>query len=237
MVEACHLPEACPCAAALSVRTARPWLACGLLLAAALSSSCADQQKVRETELTELLVLLAGHYDNTEQVQADAHRALHPPHDPLSLAIVPVDDPVIGDHVFYVQEMAADDPRRVMVQRVWTFGTENKAIVQSVWTLKEPLRWRDGHENPDVLKGLMNQDVVPVRGCNLIWKKSGAGFTAVNDAKTCRSTSRATGGTVQIDTRMELDANGLGLAENATDASGQLVEGRTDEPFVRFRKR
>ncbi len=82
----------------------------------------------------------------------------------------------------------------------------------------------------------MNQDVTPVRGCNLTWKKSGEKFTASNDLKTCHSTSRSTGGTVRIDTRMELEPAELSLAENATDLSGQLVEGRTDEPFVRFRK-
>jgi hypothetical protein len=41
---------------------------------------------------------------------------------------------------------------------------------------------------------------------------------------------------VRIDTRMELEAAELSLAENATDMSGHLVEGRTDEPFIRFRK-
>jgi hypothetical protein len=213
------------------VGAAMAWLAVAML-----SGSCADQQKQRETEMIELLVMLAGHYDNTAQVQSDVQHGVHPAHDPLALSVVPVDDPLIGEHVFYVQETAADDPRRVMVQRVWTFGAEDKGILQSVWTLKEPLRWRGAQQDPDMLRSLLNQDVSPVRGCNLNWKKSGEKFTASNNPKTCHSTSRLTGGTVQIDTRMELDANGLSLAENATDMAGQLVEGRTDEPFVRFRK-
>ncbi len=207
-----------------------------LLATAMLCSSCADQQKKREAEMTELLVMLVGHYDNAGQVQADAQRGVHPAHDPLALTVVPVDDPLVGEHVLYVQETAADDARRVMVQRIWTFGVEDKGIVQSVWTLKEPLRWRGAQQDPDMLKSLMNQDVTPVRGCNLTWKKSGEKFTASNDPKTCHSTSRSTGGTVRIDTHMELEASELSLAENATDTSGQLVEGRTDEPFVRFRK-
>jgi hypothetical protein len=205
-------------------------------VAAVLLIACADQQKARELDLAELLGLIAGHYDNAAQVEADARRGLHPPHDALALDIVPVDDPLIGEHVFYVQEMAADDARRVMVQRVWTIDVVDKNIVQTVWTLKEPLRFRDAQHDPDLLKSMMNQDVVKVRGCNLTWKKLGEKFTAGNDPKTCRSTSRVTGGTVQIDTRMELDANGFSLAENATDAAGQLVQGRTDEPFVRFRR-
>jgi hypothetical protein len=214
--------------------------ALGCLMVAALSSSCATQEKSRDAELTELLVLLAGRYDNTGQVQSDIQHGVHPPHDPLALAIVPVDDPLIGEHVFYVQEMAADDPRRVMAQRIWTFGSADKddkgGLVQSVWTLKEPLRWRDAQQDPDILTSLTSRDISPVRGCNLTWKKSGEKFTASNTPKTCHSTSRLTGGSVQIETRMEVDASTLSLAESATDTAGQLVEGRTDDPFVRFRK-
>ena len=209
-------------------------LAC--VAVAALLGACADQGKARELDLAELLGLIAGHYDNTAQVEADVRRGLRPPHDALALDIVPVDDPLIGEHVFYVQERAADDARRVMAQRIWTIDAVDKKIVQTVWTLKEPMRFRDAQHDPDLLKSMMNQDVVKVYGCNLTWKKVGDTFTAGNDPKTCRSSSRMTSGSLQIDSRMELDANGLSLAENATDAAGQLAQGRTDDPFVRFRK-
>lgn len=214
-----------------------PRVAVALMLVALASLvACADQQKVREGELAELLVQLAGRYDNTGQVRTDIQQGVRPPHDALALVLVPVDNPGIGDHLFYVQEMAADDPNRVMVQRVWTFGIQGKDIVQSVWTLKEPLRWRDAQRNPETLESMVNVDVSGVRGCNITWKKTGDKFTGANDPKTCRSTSRLTGGTVRVNTRMEVDGNELSLAETATDAAGQLVEGRTDEPFIRFRK-
>lgn len=214
----------------------RPAAAAVIACMAVALGACADQQKANEADMAELLVQLAGRYDNTGQVQADVQHGVHPAHDPLALVIVPVDDPLIGEHVFYVQEMAADDPNRVMVQRVWTFGVQNKSIEQSVWTLKEPLRWRDAQRNPEMLESLVNQDVTPVRGCNLTWKKTGDKFTAANEPKTCRTTSRLTGGTVRLDTRMEMEGNELSLSENASDAAGQLVAGRSDEPFIRFRK-
>jgi hypothetical protein len=207
-----------------------------MCIAVASLGACTDQQKVREGEMAELLVQLAGRYDNSGQVRADVQHGVRPPHDALAIVLVPVDNPGIGEHMFYVQEMAADDPNRVMVQRVWTFGVQDKRIVQSVWTLKEPLRWRDAQRNPETLESMVNVDVSPVRGCNITWKKAGEKFTGANDPKTCRSTSRLTGGSVRIDTRMEIEGNELSLAETATDAAGQLVEGRTDEPFIRFRK-
>src|SRR5690349_9789356 len=73
----------------------RAAVALGCLAAAVLSSSCADQQKAREGEMTELLVMLVGHYDNTAQVQSDTQRGLRPTHDPLALTVIPVDDPLI----------------------------------------------------------------------------------------------------------------------------------------------
>ena len=208
----------------------------GLLALMCLLGSCTNQTKLREAELEQLLEWLPGQYDNAAQAQADTRAGVQPPHEALALAIVPVDDPVIGKYVFYVQEMAADDPRRVMVQKVWTIDLTDKGIVQTVWTLAEPLRWRDGQRDPDLLRGMMNHDVAQATGCDLIWKKKGEQFVAANDPKTCRTTSRATSGTVQIDTRMELDAVGFGLAENATDVNGHLAQGRTDEPFYRFQK-
>ena len=56
---------------------------------------------------------LAGSYDNLAQSRAS------PDHAPLRLMIAPVQAPLVGEHVFYVQEMAADDPRRVLAQHLY----------------------------------------------------------------------------------------------------------------------
>ncbi len=223
--------------AASAILPSTPLARTGLVVLACSLTACTNQTKLREAELEQLLAWLPGQYDNTAQAQADTRGGIQPPHEALSLAIVPVDDPVIGTNVFYVQEMAADDPRRVMVQKVWTIDATDAGIVQTVWTLAEPLRWRDGQRDPDLLRGMMNHDVAQARGCELTWKKKGEKFVAANDPATCRITSRTTSGTLRIETRMELDAGNFGLAENATDAAGQLTQGRTDEPFYRFQKR
>ncbi|MBV9317588.1 MAG: hypothetical protein JOZ34_09010, partial [Gammaproteobacteria bacterium] len=53
-----------------------------LVLAALLLTGCTDQTKVHETELSELLVVLPGHYDNTAQVEAEAGSHASRMHDP-----------------------------------------------------------------------------------------------------------------------------------------------------------
>jgi CpeT/CpcT family (DUF1001) len=189
-----------------------------------------------EEELQELMQWFPGHYDNTAQVQADIHQNVQPPHDALAIDIVAIDAPMVGDHVFYLQETAADDPRRVTSQRVIAFGVVKKDIVQTVWTLAEPRRWRDGQRNPDLFKSMMTQDVNSTKGCSLRWKRDGAKFVGADEPKTCHGASGAGGGLAHVEFRAELGPEEYATAELAFDNAGHLVRGRRDEPFYRFRK-
>src|SRR5262249_18332455 len=96
-----------------------------LALAAALGAGCSDQGKVREEEMTQLLALLPGRYDNSAQVEADL-RAGSAAHERIALVIAHVYTPRLGHHVFYAQEMAADDPRRVLSQKMYSFESDEK---------------------------------------------------------------------------------------------------------------
>lgn len=180
--------------------------------------------------------MLPGHYDNLAQAQADVRHGIQPPHEALALDIVPIDAPMIGDDVFYVQECAADDPRRVTGQKVIMFGVVKKEIVQTDFALAEPHRWRNGQLNPDLFKSLMTQDVRSSKGCSLRWKKSEAHFVGANDPKSCHGSSGPGGGMAQIQSRAELGPDEYATADLAFDRPGHVVRGRQDEPFYRFRK-
>jgi hypothetical protein len=197
---------------------------------------CATQAGLREAELQEMLQLLPGHYDNAAQVQSDAQHGVQPPHEALALDIVPIDAPMIADHVLYMQEYVTGDPRRVTAQKVLMLGVVNKDIVETVQTLSDPQRWRNGQLTPELFSSLMVQDVYSVKGCSLRWKRKDSGFAGANDPKTCHGPGRGGGGLAQIDYRAELAPEELALAELAFDAGGHLVLGRQDEPFYRFRK-
>src|SRR5580704_17075731 len=76
---------------------ARAALAAATMLAAlGLLNACADQSKLRESELTQLLDWLPGRYDNTAQADSDAQRGVQPPHDRMALIIVNVYTPRLG---------------------------------------------------------------------------------------------------------------------------------------------
>src|SRR5690606_1339353 len=80
----------------------------GLCTALLLLAACASQPKRHEVFLAELAAVLPGSYDNIAQARASgAHAALR-------VVIAPVQAALLGKHVYYVQEMAADDAQRVM---------------------------------------------------------------------------------------------------------------------------
>jgi hypothetical protein len=161
-------------------------LAAGGIAAALLGlGGCTDQTKVYEGELTQLLAVLPGRYDNTAQAETEARTGVRPAHDAVELTITHVYTPRLGHHVYYAQETAADDPRRVLSQKMYAFQVDEKrGVVETLYQFVEPLRWRDGQRNKDLFTSLESDDVQP-EGCQLLWKRKDAGFVATHDPKVC----------------------------------------------------
>jgi hypothetical protein len=212
-----------------------------VLLVAAVACLAA-QPKREEVMLAELTAMLGGSYDNLAQSRASSE------HPALRLLVVPVDAPGVGDHVFYVQEMAADDARRVLAQRLYvlTVVPKREQAIMTQLEFNEPARWRDGHLKRDLFRALLMQDLRLRSGCDLLWvrkpaerpkgAKTPVAFVAATGS-TCRASSRVTGETVKVEQRMELDAEGLALFEQQRDAAGALVSAELADGFFRFARR
>jgi hypothetical protein len=159
-----------------------------LLVVLGLAGGCADQKKIREEDLGEFIAWLPGRYDNTAQVTEEAKQAGHPAHEAIAVFIMPVGASRLGHHVFFVQESAANDPRRIMGSSMFSFDTDEKyGIVGLVYEFNEPARWHDGLQHPEMFYGLMMEDVHSA-GCEFIWTKKGDEFIASHDPKHCHST-------------------------------------------------
>jgi CpeT/CpcT family (DUF1001) len=205
-----------------------------LAAAAALLPGCAAMklEKQREDDLAELLRWLPGTYVDTAQADSDARQGIRPPHDRVQLAIVNIPAPRLGHHAYYVQEMAADDPQRVMSERFWSFKIDDdKGIVQTIYTPKEPVRWRDGQNTPDLFTGITVEDVETTPGCELLWKKVDQQFVASDDTKKCHVP-----GVAGVDMKFQLTVDSLNIADTETDVSGRVVRGGFYDPYTRFRK-
>lgn len=199
-----------------------------LPLIAVLCSACGGIPAKKQAELMELGRLLPGSYDNTLQASSEGQAAVPA----LRLAIVPVYAPLVGRDIFYLQEMAADDPRRVTAQRLVSLEiTASGTLLQGVFAFNEPARWRDGHEKPDLFKSLLPQDLRLLEGCELVWKASGRGFKGENDSRACRIADRASSATFHQSSRVEVDSDGIAFSDTVIETAG-------NEPaWLRFRRR
>jgi CpeT/CpcT family (DUF1001) len=234
-------------------------LAVILIAAAACLSGCAAMKKghQRDVDFAQFSRWLPGTYDNTAQAKADVQKGVRPPHDPVELVVIPLESLAVGQDAFYVQESAADDAMRVLSQRVLVFRQTEKGIVETVNSLVEPMRWRNGPREPDMFEGMTTRDLKVAIGCDVIWKRvqadadkhpkkltkeeakkaaENARYEGKNDSKKCQMTSHAVMGLVQVELRGELSSKELALAELQYDSDGHLIQGNLDEPFYRFRK-
>lgn len=213
--------------------TARAPIAIVLCLAA-VAAGAADR---RQEALRQLADALPGHYDT--RAQPDVDRAVGiPPREPLVLEIVPIHAPLLGEHVFYEQEMSASNALRVTGQRIVSLALDRKGrIVQRAFQLREPLRWRDGHQKPDLFKSLMPQDVTPVAGCEIVWRPEGRRFVGHGDPAGCRVVDRASGEAQRLEQNLALDAGTLEIGEKRYTADGRPLDPPPMDPVLRFIRR
>jgi CpeT/CpcT family protein DUF1001 len=198
-------------------------------------SACASEMKRGKADLAQIAEWLPGRYDNTEQAQEEARQG-RDVHAALTLSVVPIDVPLFSEHTYYVQESAADDPRRVTSQRLVTFEVaKGGRILQSYWSLAEPARWRNAAQNPELFQSMMFRDATRLPGCDVEWKRDGAGFVGSNQLASCRVNTAALG-SVRMEIRTELSPDTLSVAELSFSGE-KLVQGNASEPFYRYRKR
>lgn len=178
----------------MAEHTWRRLAAVSLLAGALILVGCAAQkrQQEREDDLADVLAWFPGRYDNVAQAEQDVKSGVHSPHDKVSIIIIPTNTPRLGHHVFFAQEMAADNPDRVLSERMFSFDLdEERGIIGLMYNFAEPRRWRDGQLNPSLFTVVMIEDVAPV-GCELIWKRKGEEFLANHDPKHCHRAGAAT---------------------------------------------
>jgi hypothetical protein len=196
-------------------------------------AACGGSQSQRRGELAVLSRLLPGDYDNLEQVRMAGETSGLPA---LRIVIVPIYAPLVGTDIFYLQEMAADDPRRVTAQRVINLEiSADGRLLQGVFLLNEPARWRDGHEKADVFKSLLPTDLRLAEGCDVRWRVSGKAFKGENDPATCRIARPGTGETLHALSRSELDQDGIAFSDAIIDAAGARQP--PTDTWLRFRRR
>jgi hypothetical protein len=211
-----------------------------LALAALVLPGCAHQGRRPPLQLKTLNDKLPGTYDNSAQVAQDLAHGVASPHLALLLLVAPAHALAISDTMYYVRESVAGDPRRVLSQRLWKLTADSKKqrIVQSMYVFKEPRRWLQVAEQPELLLSLTLDDLEPLPGCDLTWTETDGLLRAVSAEGSCRPAALKEG--MLLEQRLTIKGDELALGEAEVRADGKIAAAAlfdSDVDFYRFERR
>jgi hypothetical protein len=203
-----------------------------LLCAAPFAAQARDKKK-EEADFVIFLRELPGDYDNLTQAEGetDAQHA-----SAIVLSVKPLNVQTLGKLVMFARETVADDPRRVLSQRIWIIERDKQnQIVQKVYGFREPQRWIHAGDDPLLMQSLLPDDLTQLTGCELNWVKTDTGFRGQVVEHRCRPASAAEG--QLIVTSAELQGDDLQMTELQAGAGGRLPTGPTASVSLHFQRR
>jgi CpeT/CpcT family protein DUF1001 len=165
------LPERC--------RSVSAGVTIAALLAMLLTlSGCVTQGDRAKADLNDLVAVLPGLYGNPQQV----------------LLVTNVFAPMMTGKILYVRETAAGDERRVFSERVWVLEVSStNHVVATVYAFEEPEHWRGAADNPELFRPMLQRDLRPIPGCELVWERTPHGFSASGHSPRCPASWRLEG--------------------------------------------
>jgi hypothetical protein len=223
-----------------------------------LAAQCAQRQdKADDAAMALLQARLPGRYDNLTQARIEARSGSGVTLPAIDLLILPANAALIGKATFYVRETAAGDPQRVLSQYIWVFGRAIEVhakgdkptdlvdkdgheraehLEQHIYLFKEPRRWLQVGEQPELLEALLPSDLDRLTGCDLLWTTKESGFVAERRSTTCSPSVKSEG--QQLEQKIELKDNNLGVLEQQITADGLVdAPASPSDSYYRFTRR
>jgi hypothetical protein len=192
-------------------------LAAGVLVAALI---CACDHSVRgQSDLAALKQALPGSYTSPKAGGAATGASSNE----VSLSIAPATAQAVGDTVFFVRETATGNEHLVLAERIWTLEVDDKGnLLQHFFLLRDPRRWIAAADHVEVLTSMLPEDLEPLPGCDLSWRRSEAGFESTpQKGATCQAGGAARG--LWIEQQIKLEGGDLTLGERQFGDDGVLL--------------
>ncbi len=182
-----------------------------------------------EYELELMMEWFAGEFDNHQQY-VDEIEAENPPeqlHEWIHSIFHPVELPVFGDNVFYVEQYIEGDPTNIYRNRIYSFSIneEVEAIQLTIYSFKDHEAVIGAHLDETKLEGLTMDDVLTLPGCEVFWKKQADNFIGWMPDGACRVPSRRSGKIIVIDDDLVLTKNEIWIGDRAEDEDGNYIFG------------
>lgn len=184
---------------------------------------------VLDRDFAQLLTWFDGDFDNAEQVlfADELGYAKDAVPQRIHSTFKPVRLPAFGDHVFYVQQYADNDPKRIYRQRIYSFSIDKAegAIRLDIYTPKNAAALVDAHLDQTKLAALTKADVEARPGCEVFWRRNANQFTGYMKPGACRYASKQSGKTIVITDNLLLSQDEIWIADQAVDDKGVYVFG------------
>ena len=208
----------------------------GLAFALSVLTSPASAQRaapgpndVLDKDFALFLDWFEGRFDNDRQVFfADAFGVPQDArHERIHSIFRPVDLPVFGEHVFYVEQYSNADPTRIYRQRLYVFTPiyETGEIRLDILAPMDAEPLVGAYRDPSKLEGLTPDMMIAYPQCGVYWTRRENQFVGQTRRGECRVESRRSGRTLLIEDDLLLTENAIWIRDRAETEDGEYVYG------------
>lgn len=186
-------------------------------------------QAVLEADMAEMLEWFEGRFDNDREVFFAESSGIPPEgrNGRIHSIFRRVDLPAFGEHVFYVEQYAGNDPANIYRQRIYTFSVDYQvnAIRLDIHAPHHPVSLRGAWRDASLLVGLTPADAVSYPGCEVYWRRRENQFVGETVRGACVVESRQSGRTLIIEDDLVLTPNAIWIRDRAQTTDGEYLYG------------
>lgn len=214
-----------------------------LLLAAFDCQLAVAQERPVDKDLRQLLGMLAGEFDNYNQIYFQTNGFIKNPekttyrrmHHIRKL----VDSPHLEGHWLYTQAERGENPERLYRQSLWEFFIDSDGVIKSrVWSFRDADLKRRGEPDQAWLNQLKPESIVKTlpEGCLTTWKKQAAQFVGAIDAESCVIQSKYKDEKRKLFSEDIISADGFWSREGAYTLDGKLAFGLEQGDYYKYQR-
>jgi hypothetical protein len=192
-------------------------------------------------DMSDLGMMLTGRWDNELQTFFEPELGVPTSarHDRLHTIVRPLDGNAFGAWAFYVEYRAGGEAGNVVRQRIWTLSVDAPlaAIRLASFAPKDGKALEGAWRDPAKLAALVPADLVPVAGCDVIWRRRADGFSGETRPGTCKLvTTGASERVLTVSERHDLSTTAWDVRDIGVDERGVRVFGSADNAPTRLRR-
>ncbi len=189
-------------------------------------------------DMLQMLSIFEGEFDNFQQVYKQKEDKVKDVHEHIHSIFKKVNFAPLGNNVFYVIQYMDGDTTKIYRQRMYAFAENKKenAISLNIYTFKTDSLFYYSNVHPERLAKLTIDDIKPVEGCQVYWKKQGDNFVGYMPPKLCNFISKRSGKKIYATDSLMLNKDEIWIRDEAFDSIGTRIYGREDKVHHKLKR-